>query len=118
VCVNFFDSGNNVHCVTVYSVYCVKKTVIYFMNAFIDVPSSQLLAMSTVFADHRHEACFLDTCLLCVTGPSHMHTCHRTPGSTCVVLQHRDLGHGGSGSVHTMSDDVKTRWLDYGVSHK
>jgi len=88
------------------------------MNAFIAILSSQLIAMSTVFADHCHEACFLDTCLLCVTGPSHTHTCQRTPGPTCVVLQHRDLGHGGNGSVHTTSDEVKTRWLDCRVSHK
>ena len=42
-------------------------------------------------------------------GPSHTHSCQRTPGPTCVVVQHRDLGHGGNGSVHTTSDDVKTR---------
>ena len=61
------------------------------MNAFIAIPSSWLIAMSTVFADHRHEACFLDTCLLCVTGPSHMHTCQRTPGPTCVVCSTETL---------------------------
>ena len=82
------------------------------MNAFIAIPSSWLIAMSTVFADRCHEACFLDTCLLCVTGPSHTHTCQRTPGPTCVVLQHRDLGHGGNCSVHTTSDEVKTRLPD------
>jgi len=38
-----------------------------------------------------------------------MHTCQRTPGPTCVVLLHRDLGHGGNCSVHTTSDEVKTR---------
>jgi len=71
------------------------------MSASIAIPSSQLIAMSTVFADQRHE----DTCLLCVTGPSHTRTCRRTPGPTCVVLQHRDLGQCGNGSMHTMSDE-------------
>ena len=61
------------------------------------LPSSHLTAISSAKwspCKPHHEACFLGTRLLCVTlsGPSHIRTCQRTPGTACVDVHHRDYG--------------------------
>jgi len=52
-----------------------------------------------------HQRALLGSHLLYATlsGPSHIRTCQRTPGSTCVDLWHRGPGRCGNGSAHTAS---------------
>jgi len=72
-----------------------RRKVVFFHCAFV-VAASWLRPrrLSEVFLDHHQEPLCWYTRLRCVklSQPSNIHTCCRTPSSTCVNLHHKCLG--------------------------
>ena len=87
--------------------YMQPATSFHFASAFIAVRSNQLHRQDEVFAD-RYQSIVRGhsfTVYVTLSVPSHIHTCQKTQGPTCVDLWPRVSGQCKNNSAHTTCDE-------------